>query len=43
MGDQRRLAESIDLGLGPVRSPRSPLGHAARDILARASATVVAA
>ena len=25
MADQRRLAESVDLGLGPVRSRRGPL------------------
>ena len=31
---QRRLGESIDLGLGPVRSPRSPLGRACTDLLA---------
>ena len=29
MSDQRGLAESIDLGLGPVRSRRGPLGRAA--------------
>jgi secretion/DNA translocation related CpaE-like protein len=33
MGDQRGLAEAIDLGLGPVRSRRSPLGRAARAVL----------
>jgi len=33
MGDQRRLAESIDLGLGPVRSRRGPLGRAAVRVL----------
>jgi secretion/DNA translocation related CpaE-like protein len=27
MPDQRGLGESIDLGLGPVRSPRGPLGR----------------
>lgn len=32
--DQRRLAEAMDLGLGPVRTPRGPLGRAARDCLA---------
>lgn len=31
---QRRLAEHIDLGLGPVRSSRSPLSRAAREALA---------
>jgi Flp pilus assembly CpaE family ATPase len=30
---QRRLAEHIDLGLGPVRSRRSSLSRAARDAL----------
>ena len=34
MGDQRGLAESIDLGLGPVRSRRGPLGRAAVRVLA---------
>jgi secretion/DNA translocation related CpaE-like protein len=43
MGDQRGLAEAIDLGLGPVRTHRSPLGRAAREVLARAAATVAAA
>jgi secretion/DNA translocation related CpaE-like protein len=33
MGDQRGLAESIDLGLGPVRSRRGPLGRAAQAVL----------
>lgn len=33
MGDQRGLEESIDLGLGPVRSRRSPLARAARAAL----------
>lgn len=33
MADQRGLAESIDLGLGPVRSPRGSLGRAAEDVL----------
>ncbi|GAA1953596.1 septum site determining protein [Nocardioides panacihumi] len=33
MGDQRGLAESIDLGLGPVRSRRGPLGRAASTVL----------
>jgi secretion/DNA translocation related CpaE-like protein len=35
MADQRRVAESVDLGLGPVRSRRGPLGRAARQVLAR--------
>jgi len=33
MADQRRLEESIDLGLGPVRSRRGPLSRAARTVL----------
>lgn len=33
MGDQRGLVESIDLGLGPVRTRRSPLARAARAVL----------
>ncbi|GAA2132003.1 septum site-determining protein Ssd [Nocardioides bigeumensis] len=33
MRDQRRLAESIDLGLGPVRSSRGPLALAAAEVL----------
>jgi secretion/DNA translocation related CpaE-like protein len=33
MPDQRGLAESIDLGLGPVRSRRGPLGRAAEAAL----------
>ncbi|MBB6627634.1 septum site determining protein [Nocardioides sp. KIGAM211] len=33
MADQRGLAEAIDLGLGPVRSRRGPLGRAAGDLL----------
>jgi secretion/DNA translocation related CpaE-like protein len=36
MGDQRGLAESTDLGLGPVRSRRGPLGRAAAAALAAA-------
>jgi secretion/DNA translocation related CpaE-like protein len=34
MSDQRGLAETIDLGLGPVRSRRGPLGRAAAGVLA---------
>jgi len=34
MADQRRLFESLDLGLGPVRSRRGPLAAAARRVLA---------
>jgi secretion/DNA translocation related CpaE-like protein len=33
MRDQRGLAESVDLGLGPVRSRRGPLGRAAAHVL----------
>ncbi|NYD43612.1 septum site-determining protein Ssd [Nocardioides panaciterrulae] len=33
MADQRGLAETIDLGLGPVRSWRGPLGRAAAEVL----------
>jgi len=36
MPDQRRLAEAIDLGEGPVRSPRGPLGRASAAVLAQA-------
>ncbi|MGZ5398915.1 MAG: septum site-determining protein Ssd [Nocardioides sp.] len=43
MSDQRGLAESIDLGLGPVRSRRSPLARAAREVLSRAVARSSAA
>lgn len=43
MADQRGLAESIDLGMGPVRSRRGPLGRAARDVLARCRMQVLAA
>ena len=34
MGEQRGLAEAIDLGLGPVRSRRGPLARAAAEALA---------
>ena len=34
MPDQRGLEEAIDLGLGPVRSPRGPLGRTALGVLA---------
>ena len=37
MPDQRAMAESIDLGLGPVRSPRGPLGRTAARVLAEAT------
>lgn len=43
MGDQRGLAESIDLGLGPVRTRRSPLARAAREVLAAAGPSAAAA
>jgi hypothetical protein len=33
MSDQRGLEEAIDLGLGPVRSPRGPLGRTALRVL----------
>lgn len=33
MGDQRRLDEAIDLGLGPVHRRRGPLARAAREAL----------
>ncbi|WP_309647209.1 septum site-determining protein Ssd [Nocardioides sp.] len=35
MSDQRGLAEAIDLGLGPIRSRRGPLGRAATGVLQR--------
>jgi len=35
MGHQRRLDESVDLGLGPVHARRSPLARAARAVLDR--------
>lgn len=35
IGHQRRLTEDVDLGLGPVRSRRSPLSRAARAVLDR--------
>jgi len=43
MSDQRGLAESIDLGLGPVRSRRGPLGRAAAAALAAAGESAVRA
>src|SRR3954449_354862 len=39
MPDQRGLAESIDLGLGPVRSRRGPIGRAAASALATCGET----
>ena len=43
MADQRGLAEAIDLGLGPVRSRRGPLGRAAIEVLTRLTMTRAAA
>lgn len=43
MGDQRGLGESVDLGLGPVRSRRGRLARAARDVLDLAEQAVRAA
>ena len=43
MSDQRGLAESIDLGLGPVRSRRGALGRAAGDVLDQLALLDVAA
>jgi secretion/DNA translocation related CpaE-like protein len=43
MADQRGLAESIDLGLGPVRSRRGRLGRAALAVLAASSSPTAAA
>jgi secretion/DNA translocation related CpaE-like protein len=37
MGEQRGLAEAVDLGLGPVRSRRSPLARTARAVLHQAA------
>ena len=37
MSDQRGLGEAIDLGLGPVRSRRGPLGRAAVEVFTRLS------
>ena len=42
MPDQRGLAESVDLGLGPVRTRRSPLARAVRAVLAPAPVPAVA-
>lgn len=38
MTDQRRLSESVELGLGPLQSRRGPLARAARETLARVAA-----
>jgi hypothetical protein len=43
MPDQRGLAEAIDVGLGPVRSHRGPLGRAAAEALAVAGQQVLRA
>jgi secretion/DNA translocation related CpaE-like protein len=43
MGEQRGLQEAIDLGLGPVRSRRGPLGRAASHVLAALGDRVVRA
>lgn len=43
MGDQRGLIESTDLGLGPVRSRRGPLGRAAASVLASLGGATVRA
>jgi secretion/DNA translocation related CpaE-like protein len=43
MADQRGLAESIDLGLGPVRTDRGALGRTATAVLARVTVSRVAA
>jgi len=43
MGDQRGLAEAIDLGLGPLRSRRGPLARAAAEVLSRCRIQAVAA
>ncbi|HET6939224.1 MAG TPA: septum site-determining protein Ssd [Nocardioides sp.] len=43
MGDQRGLAESLDLGLGPVRSRRGPLVTACREVLSAITPSAVAA
>jgi secretion/DNA translocation related CpaE-like protein len=42
MTDQRRLAESVDLGLGPLRARRGPLARAARETLARVTSAPAA-
>jgi len=43
MADQRGLDEAIDLGLGPMRSRRGPLGRAAARVLERCLLQAVAA
>lgn len=41
MPDQRRLAEAIDLGLGPVRSRRGALARASLEVLTQARAVTL--
>jgi hypothetical protein len=41
--EQRGVAEAVDLGLGPVRSRRSPLGRFAEELLALRALTEAAA
>ncbi len=43
MPDQRGLSEATDLGLGPVRSRRGPLGRSAAAVLASLGATAARA
>jgi secretion/DNA translocation related CpaE-like protein len=43
MGEQRGLAEALDLGLGPVRARRGPLAGACREVMARLRSTAAAA
>lgn len=43
MADQRGLAEAVDLGLGPGRTGRGPLGRAVAEVLARCRVQAVAA
>jgi secretion/DNA translocation related CpaE-like protein len=43
VGEQRGLAEAIDLGLGPVRTRRSPLARASRELLDELAAATAAA
>ncbi len=43
VGEQRRLAEQLDLGLGPLHSRRGPVARAAREILRRLAPGVTVA
>jgi secretion/DNA translocation related CpaE-like protein len=43
MGDQRGLSEATDLGLGPVRSRRGPLGRSAASVVASLGAAAARA